>query len=424
MPRFYYKAVGTDGASTSGTFDAADATAVRRGLREKKLTPISVQALDAGASSTPKTSREVPPRNVFPVDRERLLKESISRSDADKISLAFFAKLHQLVVNGMPLGDAVKALSQRLTVPRLKTLSGCLWHELSRGTTMGHAMQTLPNVFDPTTIAMIEAGEATGNVAPILANIIEMIDGRRRLRKEVLTGLAYPAFLLGMVVCVMLFVLFYLMPNVQSMMTSMGGELSLPTRLVMGFAKFSLTGGPFLIGITVGAVLLIRQWRKTPGGRLITDRKCLSLPGIRTLVRNAELARLCNLTAVLLASGVDTTVALRLIERAVRNEHLRVLFNGARVFINDGLSFADALRRQELLPDMDLDVLSISEDAGDLVAGFRSIHQVRQEELREQLKRMTVWIGTGSLIFVFVLVALLVFGILSSILQLSRSVLG
>lgn len=424
MPRFFYKAVGENGQTSSGTLDAVDAATARRRLRDKQLKPLSVQPLDGGARVSTEQTRSSGSRTVSSLDRDRLLKQRISRNEADKLTLAFFAKLHQLVTNGMPLGDAVKALSQRLTVPRLKALSGGLWHELSRGSTMGRAMQSMPNLFDPTTIAMIEAGEATGNIAPILANVIEMIEGRRRLRKEVLSGLAYPAFLLGLVIVVMIFVLFYLMPNVKTMMSGMGGELTLPTRMIMAFAQFSLTGGPFILGIIGFVALSIRQWRQTPNGRLVTDRQLLSMPGLRHVFLNVELARICNLAAVLLDSGVDATDALRLIERAVQNEHLRVLFNGSRSLINDGLSFANALRQQRILPDMDLDVLSISEDAGDLVSGFRSIHQVRQEELRDQLKRMTVWIGTGSLIFVFLLVALLVFGILSSILQLSRSVLG
>jgi len=222
----------------------------------------------------------------------------------------------------------------------------------------------------------------------------------------------------------MIFVLFYLMPNVKTMMDSMGGELTLPTRLVMAFARFSLTGGPFVLGAVGAAALLIRQWRQGDAGRLATDRWLLRLPVVRSIALNAELCRLCNLAAVLLGSGVDTTDALRLIERAVQNRHLRGLVSASRTLINDGASFASALRHQGVMPDMDLDILGISEDSGDVVSGFRSIYRSRDEELREQMKRLTVWISTGALFLVFGLVFLLVFGIVSSILQLSRSVLG
>lgn len=422
MPRFYYRAINPQGQSSTGATDATDAAAVRRKLRAEGLTPIDVRPSKPAEPLRSGMREKSKPAN--PAGREKLAKAPIGAAEVDRINLAFFTKLHQLVQNGMPLGDAVKALSQRLTVPRLKALCTGLWQELSRGSNMAGALRRYPKIFDATTVAMVEAGEATGNLGPILGNLVEMLETRRAMRKEIRSGLAYPAFILAVVFFVMIFVLFYLMPNVQSMMDSMGGELTLPTRLVMGFARFSLTGGPFILGGFGAIALLIRQWRQGEAGRLATDRWLLNIPVVRSIALNAELCRLCNLSAVLLGSGVDTTEALRLIERALQNRHLRGLFAASRNLINDGASFSNALRHNHVMPDMDLDILGISEDAGDLVAGFRSIYRARNEELREQMKKLTVWISSGALLFVFVLVFLLVFGIVSSILQLSSSVLG
>lgn len=422
MPRFYYRAVSAQGQSSTGATEAADAAAVRRKLRADGLTPVDVRP--ANPSEPVHHAGREKSKPVTSAERDKLNSSQIGAGEADRISLALFTKLFQLVDNGMPLGDAVKALAQRLTVPRQKALCSGLWQELSRGSNMGLAMRRFPRIFDATTIAMVEAGEATGNLGTILANMIEMLETRRAMRKEILSGLAYPAFILCVVFFVMIFVLFYLMPNIQSMMDSMGGELTLPTRLVMAFAHFSLTGGPFVLGALGGVALLIRQWRRGEAGRLTTDRWLLRMPVVRGIALNAELCRLCNLSAVLLGSGVDTTDALRLIERAIQNRHLRGLFSASRSLISDGASFANALRHNQVMPDMDLDILSISEDAGDLVAGFRSVYIARNEEMRDQMKRLTVWISTCALFFVFALVSLLVFGIVSSILQLSGSVLG
>ncbi|MEA2067562.1 MAG: type II secretion system F family protein, partial [Verrucomicrobiota bacterium] len=392
MPRFYYRAVTAQGQSSTGATEAADAAAVRKKLRAEGLTPVDVRP--ANPSEPAHHAGREKSKPVSSAERDKLNSAQISGSEADRISLAFFAKLYQLIENGMPLGDAVKALSQRLTVPRLKALCSGLWQELSRGSTMGLAMRRFPRIFDATTIAMIEAGEATGNLGSILANMIEMLETRRAMRKEILSGLSYPSFILGVVFFVMVFFLFYLMPNIQTMMDSMGGELTLPTRIVMAFAHFSLTGGPFVLGALGGVALIIRQWRRSESGRLATDRWLLQMPVVRSIALNAELCRLCNLSAVLLGSGVDTTDALRLIERAIQNRHLRGLFSSSRSLISDGASFANALRHNRVMPDMDLDILSISEDAGDLVAGFRSVYKARNEELREQMKRLTMWIST------------------------------
>jgi type II secretory pathway component PulF len=423
MPRFYYRAISSTGDSATGAVDAADAKAVRQKLRGDGLTPVDVRPANPGERH--QTGKRQQTKSIdASAELKKLENARIGAAEANRISLEFFTKVHQLVDNGMPLGDAVKALSQRLSVPRTKALCAGLWRELSKGTNMGGAMRHYPKIFDPTSIAMIEAGEATGNIAPILANLIDMLETRRAMRKEIASGLAYPAFILVIIFFVMLFVLFYLMPNIQTMMDSMGGELTLPTRLVMGFARFSLTFSPIIAGLAGVVALFLRQWRHRENGRVTTDRWLVNLPVVRGIARNAELCRLCNLSAVLLGSGVDTTDALRLTERAMRNAYLRGLFATCRTQISDGTSFATALRQNAVMPDIDLDILSVSEDAGDLVAGFKSVYKARNEDLRGQMKRLTVWISTGAILFVFALVSLLVFGIVSSILQLSRSVLG
>jgi len=130
------------------------------------------------------------------------------------------------------------------------------------------------------------------------------------------------------------------------------------------------------------------------------------------------------LAAILLGSGVETTDALKLLEKGFRNDDIRLRFRTCRSLIADGASFSKALQNQEILTDMDVDVLSISENTGSLVKGFANIYRSRHAALEEQMKKLTAVIATGALLFVFVLVFLLVFGIVSSIMQLSSSVLG
>jgi type II secretory pathway component PulF len=422
MPSFNYRALGEKGKYTNGRIDAANAQEARRLLRERGLNPIEVTALNTTGSPAGGTpASESRPKTVKKVDLDKL---QLSKAKSDKLSLAFLEKVLQLVESGLPLGDAIKSLSQRLTEPTLHAISEALWKDLSEGGTLADAMRRQPSLFDPTLASMVEAGEATGNLQPILKNIIDLLEARITLRKEILAGLAYPAFLLVLVFFVLLFVLFFLMPKVQMMLDAMGGELSLAAKIVIGFANFALTGGPVLLilGIVLGVGLV--QWRKTPDGRLSTDRSLLKIPVVRSIVHNAELSRLSNLAAILLGSGVDTTDALKLLEKSVHNEDIRLRFRTCRSLISDGASFSASFQNQRIMEDMDADVLSISEKTGSLVKGFDNIYRNRHLALSEQMKRLTTVIATAALLFVFSLVALVVFGVVSSIMRLSSSVLG
>lgn len=420
MPGFNYRALDAKGRYINGRIEATNSQEARRLIREQGLNPVELASADA-ATKGANVPAGTPSRSMKKVDLDKL---HLPKAKADKLSLAFLEKLYQLIESGLPLGDAVKSLNQRLTDPTLHAISEELWKDLSEGATLAMAMRRRPKIFDPTLASMIEAGEATGNLKPILENIVELLETRIALRKEILSGLSYPAFILVVVFFVLLFVLFYLMPKVEQMLDSMGGELSLAAKLVVGFANFSLTGGPILIvlGIIIGLILF--QWRKTDDGRLATDRSLLKLPIINNITQNAEMSRLANLASILLGSGVDTTDALKLLEKSFKNEDLRLRFRTCRSLISDGASFSAALQNQGILTGMDADVLNISENTGSLVKGFNNIYKSRHTALGDQMKKLTAVIATGALMLVFVLVFLLVFGVVSSIMQLSSSVLG
>lgn len=418
MPTFTYRALGARGRYENGRIDAANTDEARRRLRERGLSPVEVSTRETASSAKGTSPRKGPLKQI---DLDKL---QLTRAKADKLSLSLLEKVHQLVENGLPLGDAIKSLHQRLTDPVLHAISEELWRDLSEGATLATALRRRPRLFDPTLASMIEAGEATGNLEPILKNIVELLEARIALRKQILSGLSYPAFILVVVFFVLLFVLFYLMPKVEQMLDSMGGELSLAAQLVLGFAHFSLTGGPILAVFAVVAGVGVFQWRKSPEGKLSTDRLLLRLPVVQQIILNAETSRMANLASILMGSGVDTTDALKLLEKGFRNEDIRLRFRTARFLIADGASFSQALQSQQILTDMDADVLSISENTGSLVKGFHNIYRSRHTALEDQMKRLTAIIATGALLFVFVLVFLLVFGIVSSIMQLSSSVLG
>lgn len=421
MSNFVYRALRPGGKSVTGRIDAGSQQEAREKLRETGLNPIEVTMASTSAPTLVRARQESAGGRKKAVDLDQL---RLSRAKADALSLAFLEKLHQLLDNGLPLGDAVKSLHQRLTDPTLHAVAGALWKDLSEGATLAVAMGKRPALFDTTLASMVEAGEATGNLEPILANIVQLIRSRITLRKNIMAGLSYPAFILVVVFFVLLFVLFYLMPRVQEMLDSMGGDLSLAAKAVVFFASSTLTLGPFaLFGCGIVA-LAVYQWRKAPEGRLATDQLLLRIPAVREVILDSELSRLSNLAAILLGSGVDTVDALKLLEKTFKNEDLRGRFRACRALINDGASFSDALQTYGILVNTDADVLAISENTGSLVKGFRSIYQNRYESLENEMKRLTVLTSTVSLLFVFVLVFLLVFGVVSSIMQLSNSVLG
>ena len=128
--------------------------------------------------------------------KQKILSETKkgARGKGEKVGLEFLKRLLELHSSGMPVADAVKLLNQRLSDPGQKEIAGVLWKELAEGKTLSRAMRNLPQYFSESSSFVIEAGEATGNVSPILKKIISHLEEKREIRSKVLGSMAYPLF--------------------------------------------------------------------------------------------------------------------------------------------------------------------------------------------------------------------------------------
>lgn len=340
------------------------------------------------------------------------------------LALPFLLKFRQLHSSGMPLGEALQVMANRMSDPQLKDLSQHLYKDLSEGRTLAASMRSRGDIFEPTMSYLIEAGEATGNLVPILTNIIEHLQTQKALSKKIKSALAYPCFITVVAMVVVGIFLFFLMPRIEDMLASMGGEMSFAAAFMIGLSEFVLQQGPFILGGLLLFTLIIFRWRKTPRGRRQTDIWLLRLPLVRNLAYNTEICRATNVLAILLGNGVNTTESLRLAENTLQNTILRERFVLARNNINDGSSFAAAFKRYHLLSDMDIDILNVGESTGSLVSSFAEVYNTHAEELTSSLSRLTTLISGGAMAFAFTLIFILALSIVMSVMNVSQSMLS
>ena len=158
--------------------------------------------------------------------------------------------------------------------------------------------------------------------------------------KQTLEGNLHPIFL------------FYLLPQIQEMLDSLGGELNLMAKILINGSELLLTVGPFiLIAILVGLGSLI-QWNKTQKGGMLIDKSVLQLPLFGQILYLSELFQLSSLLSTLIWSGIGLTENLRLCEKTIKNRFLRSKFRAARALVNEGKSLPESLRKFKLMPLM------------------------------------------------------------------------
>jgi type II secretory pathway component PulF len=282
-------------------------------------------------------------------------------------------------------------------------------------------MADFPAVFDAATINLIQAGEATGSLNDTLERLIIHLNEQRELRRQLLTALAYPVFMMFVASCVILFFLFFLLPRLQTLLTSLGGELPLSTKLLVGLAQFALHYGPFVaVGLIFGGVAFWR-WRQSEAGRAATDAWLLRLPLVGPFIVAQTVLSFSQTLAVLLANGITAADALRMTERQIANRVHRRAFDEATGRVLEGESLSLALTRTNCFPDLVLDRLAVGENTGNVVPSLRDVARSYQKIVTGQLNLFTKVIASGVLLLVFVLVGFIAFAIVAAVFKVSGS---
>ena len=425
MPSFSYTARSRSGQTVSDVLDASSRKDALRLLSARGLTPVQVSesAARPAARSKGKPGSQPPARQTATAAPALL-----GRSAAPQVSglsrrerLPFLEALVDLTTSGLSAGESVRLLSTRIKEPRLRLVCTTLWEQLSEGAQLSRAMGTLPNVFDSSTLNLIQSGEATGNLNDVLLRLIAHLQEQKELRQKVLSALAYPLFMMVVAGGVIIFFIVFLLPRLETLLNSLGGELPTSTRILLGLSQFGIKYGLFvLIGLVLGAIAFWR-WRNTEAGRLQTDAWALKVPLLGPFSISQTVLAFSQTLSVLLENGITTSEALRMTERQIQNRVHRAAFDEATGRVLEGEALSASLARTGCFPDLVLDQLAVGENTGNLVPSLKKIAVSYQKAITYQLNAFTNIIATVVLLGVFSFVGFIAFAIVSAVFQLSSS---
>lgn len=433
MARYSYSGRDRSGGSATGEVDAPsrrDALRIlaSRGVQVSRVSEAGGGEAPAKASRGKSAGAAKPAKDAAPGGGEGGKKKNFQLSLGKKDStprkaegLPFLEALYELTSSGLSAGEAVRLLSIRIKDPRLRALTGGLWEQLSEGVPLSRAMGNFPQVFDTSTVNLIQAGEATGSLNDTLTRIIAHQTERKEMQRQLLTALAYPSFMVFVAVGVVLFFLFFLLPRLQTLLQSLGGEMPTSTALLVGGANFLLHYGIFVIlALILGGVTFWR-WRHTEAGRIATDGWMLRLPLVGPFVSTRTVYEFSQNLAVLLANGITASEALRMTERQITNRVHRAAFIEATARVLEGEALSASLARTQTFPDLVLDRLAVGENTGNVVPSLQDIAKGQNKVMSQKLSMFTGVIATGVLCCVFVFVGFIAFAIVSAIFQVSAS---
>ena len=386
-------------------------------LQQRGLKPILVDV-----SSSQKSATNAPPNSAWKFWSNQSNKKSPKLSS--DCAQPFIENLLQLHTSGLPVADAIQLIANRVQNARMKELAMILRNHLTNGRSLAESMNQVPDVFESNLLHLIEAGEATGNLVPILSNSLEHMEANRLVKNEIRTGLAYPSFICAMAIGIGIFTVTNLIPKMQALSEQMGGQANWLTESMLSLADFAVFELPIISILLLIGGLSFWQWRnKSSDGRLKSDRWLLRLPLAGNIIRDINLSKSFATLHLLLKNDISSIDAMRLSAYTINNHAMRSRFLEARCALQDGASFANAFKRTESLPIRDLDLIGIGESTGSILSTLERLAQLHSQQLSKGFKKLTLIVSTCALGLAVSLVALLIFAIVLSLQGVSESIL-
>lgn len=406
MPRFVYSARDAEGRTANDELTAPTRREALRQLAARGLQPLRLEETGVAAKRPATASTAFFDTPATFSQRE---------------FLPFLQSLAELVASGLSAGESIRMLAHRIKEPGLRALCAAVWERLSEGQTLSQALESMPQVFDRQTVSLVRAAEATGSLNDVLGRIITHHNERKELRQKLVTALLYPVFVCVVAFGVILFFVLFLMPRLQTLLDSLGGNLPLSTQLLVGSAEALLRYGVILLPGALLGLLLLWRWRGTEAGRSTLDRWAVELPGVRRFAVDGAVLTFAQTLAVLLENGITPAEALRLTERTIGNRAVQAAIRTATDRVLEGESLSGALARTGYFPDLVVDRIAVGESTGQLAPCLRDLARNYAAVQSRRLHGLTTVVSSAVLLFAFAFVGFIAYAIVAAVLQVSAS---
>lgn len=270
-----------------------------------------------------------------------------------RATIIFTRQLAAMLINGVPLVQALDTLSHQAEEPNFGQVVRILAEKISAGHPFSHALNGFPTVFPRIYVTMVSIGEQTGQLDVSLEKLATWAERDFQIQQRIKSALTYPTFVFGLACALTLALFYWVIPGFINIFEDMRIPLPFLTRLVIGTTHAIREPGTWLIALALLGVLgpMFRDFARTPHGSRALFGLALRVPQLGGMLRNGTLARYCGALEALLSSGMDLPRAFKLSGHASGNPLLAADAEELVGAVMEGeLASAHMLRHPELYP--------------------------------------------------------------------------
>jgi type IV pilus assembly protein PilC len=365
---FDYKVRDKTGALVTGQLVGDNEAIVMTRLRQMGLTPVRVKQASTGL----KMEIHLRPGRIK-------LKQ-----------IAVFCRQFATMVNsGLPILRALSILSDQTESKELAKVLFAVRAGVENGSSLSAAMAEHPKAFNNLFISMVKAGETGGVLDDVLLSLADQIEREVELRRQIKSAMTYPIVVVALVTLILAAMLLFVVPQFETIYSSLGGTLPLPTRMLLSVSRAVRTYWYIVLLGAVVASFLFRRYKKTEAGRARVDAVKIRIPIFGPLFHKVALARFASTLGMLLRSGVPILQALDNVNETVNNRVIGDAVDDVKTSVREGESIAKPLGQHKAFPPMVVQMMAVGEETGAVDTMLDKVAEFYNSEVTATVEAMT-----------------------------------
>lgn len=310
------------------------------------------------------------------------------RGKVTNVDIMIFARqMATMVRAGIPILQALQAVSESLKKPAMVALTQQIMEDVSSGDSLSSAMAKHPKQFDRLFVNLVDAGEQAGALDQMLERIASYKEKVESLKNRVKKALWYPTAVMTIGVAVTMLLLIKVVPEFESMFQGFGAELPALTQFTVNLSDMAQTYWLQTLGTLIGSIMLLKAAaRRSPRVAYRLDSLMLHLPILGDILHKSAVSRFTRTLATTFTSGVPLIEGLETAAGAADN---RVYIKAINEDVTTGQQLHFAMRMTNRFPALAVQMVSIGEEAGSLDAMLNRVADYYEEEVDNKVDALT-----------------------------------
>ena len=383
-----------------------------RDSASNKIVKSVVQADSENAAAKLLTAQGFVPLKIELQDDKTNFFARFSGRITTKDKVVFTRQLATLIGAGLPLAQSLRTVQEQTTNKRMQEIVQEIISDVEGGKSLSDSFAKHPEAFNKVYVALVSAGETSGTMDDSLKRLAAQQEKDAAMMSKIRGAMMYPSIVLVVIILVIGFMLFTVVPQVEGLYRDLNKELPLVTLVMIKTANFfSSLWWLVILAMIIGGYFLA-QYLKTEQGIRTKDIFKLNVPLFKGMFRKMYMAQFARTGQVLLRTGVPMLDMLRITADAVNNVIISESILRASDKVKGGKALSASLSNEDYFLAMVPQMIKIGEQSGKIDEMMGKTAQVYEDELDEEIHALSTAIEPVLMVFLAIVAGTMVSAIL------------